>query len=159
MKFLFSTIIILWGIRDLLVVHVLANSRFLEEMYSFDRNPRVTYKYDRMGEVQKQCASMLSASYELRYEYSVTGMKGGFSFVNGDWRQDGDVDLDHRLKKSIPINGFMVIGIARDGNLWTMHLIEILGFVYGPAILSFQSPLKGFILNQGKLVGKGYYVC
>ncbi|BAT98545.1 hypothetical protein LR48_Vigan406s013500 [Vigna angularis] len=148
MKFLFSAIVILWCVCDLLVVHVLANSRFPEEMYSFDRNPQVTYKYDRMSEVQKQCASVLSASSELRYEYSVTGMKGEFSFVNGDWRQDGgkfpimpfdasispgtlsedrasmnlvsfwvsDVDLDHRLKKSIPINGFMVIGITRDGN-------------------------------------------
>ncbi|BAT81306.1 hypothetical protein VIGAN_03099300 [Vigna angularis var. angularis] len=69
-----------------LCVSILAKTPF-----GFDRNPRVTYKYDRMGEVQKQCASMLSASYELRYEYSVTGMKGGFSFVNGDWRQDGVV--------------------------------------------------------------------
>lgn len=138
MKFLFSAIVILWCVCDLLVIHVLANSRFPEEMYSFDRNPQVTYKYDRMSEVQKQCASVLSASSELRYEYSVTGMKREFSFVNGDWRQDGgkfpimpfdaskspgtlsedrasmnlvsfwvsDVDLDHRLKKSIPINKF-----------------------------------------------------
>ncbi|TKY64526.1 hypothetical protein E2542_SST14424 [Spatholobus suberectus] len=147
MKFPFSAVVALWFVCDLWVL-VLANSGFPEGMYSFDRNSHATYKYDRMGEVQKQCASVLSASSELRYEYSVTGMKGELSFVNGDWRQDGgkfpimpfdarkspgtlsddraplnlvsfwvlDVDHDHRLKKSIPINGFMVMGITRDGN-------------------------------------------
>ncbi|XP_027344771.1 uncharacterized protein LOC113857184 isoform X2 [Abrus precatorius] len=148
MKFQFSSIVALWLVFDLLVV-VFGNSHFPEEMYSFDRNSHVTYKYDRMGEVQKQCVSVLSASSELRYEYSgVTGMKGELSFVNGDWRQDGgkfpimpfdvsespgtlsrdraplnlvsfrviDVDHDSRLKKSVPINGFMVMGITRDGN-------------------------------------------
>ena len=84
MKFPFSAIVALWFVCDL----VLANSRYPEGMYSFDRSSHVTYKYDRMSEVQKQCASVLSASSELRYQYSVTGMKGELSFANGDWRQD-----------------------------------------------------------------------
>ncbi|KAJ1392154.1 hypothetical protein SESBI_36030 [Sesbania bispinosa] len=117
MKVQFSAIA-LWFVCDLLVV-VLANPHYPEGMYRFDRDSHVTYsyKYDRIGEVQKQCASVLSASSELRSEYSgITGMKGELSFVNGDWRQDGDVDHAHRMKKLVPVNGFMLMGITRDGN-------------------------------------------
>lgn len=150
----FSAVVALWFVCDLLVIIVLADSHFSEGMYRFERSSHVNYnyKYDRIGEVQKQCASVLSASSELRSEYSgVTGMKGELSFVNGDWNQDEgkfpimpfdagkspgtlseglssstplklasfwvtDVDHAHRLKKSVPVNGFMVMGITRDGN-------------------------------------------
>ncbi|XP_057454231.1 uncharacterized protein LOC130745843 [Lotus japonicus] len=148
MKFPFSAFA-LWFVCDLLMVIVVANSHFPEGMSQFDRNSHVTYSYDRIGEVQKQCASVLSASSELRSEYGgVTGMKGELSFVNGDWMQDEgkfpimpfdarkspafvsedhtplklasfwvtDVDHAHRLKKLVPVNGFMVVGITKDGN-------------------------------------------
>lgn len=148
MKFPFSLAISLWSVCGMLVIG-LANSYFPEGVvYPFEKNSHVTYKYDRIDEVQKQCASVLSASSELRSEYSgVTGMKGELSFVNGDWMQDGgkfpimpfdavktrgalsedhtplklasfwvtDVDHDRRLKKSVPVNAFMVIGITREG--------------------------------------------
>lgn len=163
MKFPFLVIVILCFVCEFLGT-VLAY--FPEEMNRFDRNSHEAYKYDRISEVQKQCASVLSASSELRSEYS--GMKGELSFVNGDWKQDEgkfpimpfdagkslgtlsenssnsnsnplklvsfwvtDVDHAHRLKKSVPINGFMLIEISNfvdkgyDGNidfqLWPGH--------------------------------------
>ena len=147
MGFPFSAIVALWCVCGMLFIG-LANSNFPDGAYDFERNSHVTYSYDRIGEVQKQCASVLSAASELRSDYSgVTGMKGELSFVNGDWMQDAgkfpimpfdagkspgplsedrsslnlvsfwvtDVDHAHRLKKSVPINGFMVMGITRDG--------------------------------------------
>ncbi|KAK7389533.1 hypothetical protein VNO78_24661 [Psophocarpus tetragonolobus] len=178
MKFPFSAIVALWFVFDL----VLANSRFPEGMYGFDRNSRVTFKYDRMGEVQKQCASELSASSELRYEYSVTGMKRELSFVNGDWRQDGgkfpimpfdankspgtlsedhtpmnlvsfwvsDVDHDHRLKKSIPINGFMVMGITRDGNFVDNAYDGNAEFQLWPSHSQLSIPFQGVYTESKK---------
>lgn len=182
MKFPFSAIVALWFVFDLLLVFVLGNSRFPEGMYSFDRDSHATYKYDRMSEVQKQCASVLSASSELRYEYSVTGMKGELSFVNGDWRQDGrkfpimpfdakkstatvseyrdplnlvsfwvsDVDHDHRLKKSIPINGFMVMGITRDGNFANLANDGNPEFVLWPSHSQLSIPFQGIYTESKK---------
>jgi hypothetical protein len=67
------------------LIIVVSNSQVAEEMYRFGRNSHVSYKYDRIDEVQKQCVSVLSASSELRFGYrDVIGMKGELSFVNGD---------------------------------------------------------------------------
>ncbi|KAK7294129.1 hypothetical protein RJT34_17012 [Clitoria ternatea] len=187
MKFLFLAIVALWVVCDMLVL-VLANPQFPEEMYSFDRNSHVTYKYDRMGEVQKQCVSVLSASSELRYEYSgVTGMKGELSFVNGDWMQDDggkfpimpfdpqkspgtlsenrtpmslvsfwvtDVDHDHRLKKSVPINGFMVMGITRDGNLVDNANVGNSGFQLWPSHSQLSILFQGVYTESKKNGGE-----
>lgn len=182
MKFPFSAIVALWFVCDL----VLANSRYPEGMYSFDRSSHVTYKYDRMSEVQKQCASVLSASSELRYQYSVTGMKGELSFANGDWRQDGgkfpimpfdankspgtlsedraplnlvsfwvsDVDHDHRLKKLIPINGFMVIGITRDGNFVDNAYDVNAEFQLWPSHSQLSIPFQGIYTESKKNGGE-----
>ncbi|OIW17126.1 hypothetical protein TanjilG_27280 [Lupinus angustifolius] len=161
MKFSFSAMIALWCVCGMLVIGV--SNSYNPMSNPFLRNSQVTYKYDRIGEVQKQCVSVLSASSELRSEYS--GMKGELSFVNGDWMQDGgkfpimpfddagktfggfsedhtplklvsfrvtDVDHAHRSKKSVPVNGVMVIDITkyggfvdsgRDGNfqIWPGH--------------------------------------
>lgn len=149
-----------------LLVIVVADSQLPEEMYRFDNDKRshVSYKYDRIDEVQKQCVSVLASASELRLGYSgVVGMKREFSFVNGDWvQEDGkfpimpfddgdspgmlsgdrsspmklasfrvtDVDHAHRLKKSIPINGFMAMGITRDGSFMEN--------VYGDGNLDFR---------------------
>ncbi|KAL3005184.1 hypothetical protein AAZX31_08G205900 [Glycine max] len=184
MKFPFSAIVALWFVCDL----VLANSRYPGGMYSFDRNTHVTYKYDRMSEVQKQCASVLSASSELRYQYSVTGMKGELSFVNGDWKQDGgkfpimpfdankspgpgtlsedraplnlvsfwvsDVDHDHRLKKLIPINGFMVMGITRDGNFVDSSYDGNAEFQLWPSHSQLSIPFQGIYTESKKNGGE-----
>ncbi|XP_057734982.1 uncharacterized protein LOC130950487 [Arachis stenosperma] len=150
MGFPFSAIVVaFWCVCCHLFFIGVANSYFPEDAYNFERNSHPTYSYDRISEVQKQCASVLSASSELRSDYSaVTGMKGELSFVNGDWMQNEgkfpimpfdagkspgslagdrsplklvsfwvtDVDHAHRLKKSVPINGFMMMGITRDGS-------------------------------------------
>ncbi|KAK7255298.1 hypothetical protein RIF29_28705 [Crotalaria pallida] len=145
MKFLFSAIVALCYVCGMLVIGV-ANSYFPERAIPLERSSQVTIKYDRISEVQKQCVSVLSASSELRSEFS--GFKGELSFVNGDWSQDGskfplmpfneekihgnfsedhtplklvsfwvtDVDHAHRSKKSIPVNGVMAIGITKDGS-------------------------------------------
>ncbi|XP_020227447.1 uncharacterized protein LOC109808741 [Cajanus cajan] len=186
MKFPFSAIISFWVVCDMLIL-VLANSRFPEGMYSFDRNSHATYKYDRMSEVRKQCASVLSASSELRYEYSgVIGMKEELSFVNGDWRQNGgkfpimpfdaakspgtlsedhsplnlvsfwvsDVDYDHRLKKSIPINGFMVMGITRDGNFVDKTFDGNPEFQLWPSHSQLSIPFQGVYTESKKNGGE-----
>ncbi|RDX97686.1 hypothetical protein CR513_19517, partial [Mucuna pruriens] len=187
MKFPFSAIVVLCFVCNLLVL-VLANSRFPEGMYSLDRNSHMTYKYDRIGEVQKQCASVLSASSELRYEYSVTSMKGELSFVNGDWRQDGvkvkfpimpfdvrkspgtlsedrapmnlvsfwvsDVDHDHRLKRSIPINGFMVMGITRDGSFANIAYDGNPEFRLWPSHSQLSIPFQGVYTESKKNGGE-----
>ncbi|KAK7349156.1 hypothetical protein VNO77_06300 [Canavalia gladiata] len=186
MNFPFSASVAFWFVFDVLVV-VLSSSHFPEEMYSFDRNSRVTYKYDRMGEVQKQCVSVLSASSELKYEYSgVTGMKGELSFVNGDWRQDAgkfpimpfdpskspgtvaedrsslnlvsfwvtDVDHDRRLKKSIPINGFMVMGITRDGNFVDNAFDGNTEFQLWPSHSQLSIPFQGVYTETKKNGGQ-----
>jgi hypothetical protein len=68
-----------------------------------------------------------------------------------------DVDHAHRLKKSIPINGFMVMGITRDGNF--------VDSVYGDKNLDFRlwpahsQILIPFTPNRRKVVVKGCCVC
>ncbi|GAU13807.1 hypothetical protein TSUD_261340 [Trifolium subterraneum] len=161
-------------------------------MYRFGRNSHVSYKYDRIDEVQKQCVSVLSASSELRFGYSdVIGMKGELSFVNGDWiQEDGkfpimpfddrngsfsgilsgdrrsspmklvsfgvtDVDHTHRLKKSIPINGFMVMGITRDGSFMdSVYGDENLDFRLWPGHSQISIPFQGIYTESKKNGGE-----
>ncbi|KAL7140016.1 hypothetical protein ABFS83_09G092400 [Erythranthe nasuta] len=48
----------------------------------------VTYKYDRMGEVNKECASLLQSAEELKPDDSrLYTIKEELSFSNGDWWQ------------------------------------------------------------------------
>ncbi|XP_002517549.3 uncharacterized protein LOC8271362 [Ricinus communis] len=101
-----------------------------------------THSYDRIDEVKKHCAFVLSSATELKPEDTrVYGIKEDLNFINGDWRQDvgeapivpyvdkeyrnsnlsdvpmnlvsfwvTDVDHGHRSKKSISVNGFLVMG-------------------------------------------------
>ncbi|XP_061365074.1 uncharacterized protein LOC133308464 [Gastrolobium bilobum] len=186
MKFPFSAIA-LWFVFGLLVIQCLGSSHFPEGMYRFERNSHVTYKYDRIGEVQKQCASVLSASSELRSEYSgLTGMKGELSFVNGDWKQDEgkfplmpfdagkspgtlsedhtplklvsfwvtDVDHVHRLKKSVPVNGLMVIGITRDGTFVENAYDGNPEFLLWPSHSQLSIPFQGVYTESKKNGGE-----
>ncbi|EYU21588.1 hypothetical protein MIMGU_mgv1a024750mg, partial [Erythranthe guttata] len=50
----------------------------------------VTYNYDRMGEVNKECASLLQSAEELKPDDSrLYTIKEELSFSNGDWWQPG----------------------------------------------------------------------
>ncbi|WCJ38164.1 hypothetical protein M5689_019238 [Euphorbia peplus] len=108
----------------------------------------VTPKYDRIDEVKRQCASVLSSASDLKpNDNRVYSIKEDIFFVNGDWREDSgkspimpyldseiqsynnslsdtrtpsnlvsfwvtDVDLSHRSKRSISVNGFLVMGVT-----------------------------------------------
>jgi hypothetical protein len=73
--------IIVWTLYGLLVLGS-ANTYFSEE------DP-VTYKYDRIDEVKKECASVLSSASDLRPENNrVFSIKEELFFVAGDWRQE-----------------------------------------------------------------------
>ncbi|KAJ9190096.1 hypothetical protein P3X46_001328 [Hevea brasiliensis] len=107
-----------------------------------------TPSYDRIDEVKKHCAFVLSSATALKPEDNrVYTIKEDIFFVNGDWRQDAgkapiipyvdresyrsnssdvqkplnlvsfwvtDVDHASRSKKSISVNGFLVMGITLD---------------------------------------------
>ena len=140
MKF-WSWAIVLWYVCGLLVIGF-TNSYLPEAEFHVERETQVTYKYDRMDDVQRRCSSVLSAASDLKADYSeISRMKEELSFINGDWRQDlgifpkmpfdagkgnlsidrpvnlvsfwlSDVDHAHRLIKAIGINGFLVMGIT-----------------------------------------------
>lgn len=76
-----SLAIFVWCVYGLLVLGS-AKSYFSEE------DPEI-YKYDRMDEVKKECASVLSSASELRAEDNrVFSIKEELFFVHGDWRQE-----------------------------------------------------------------------
>ncbi|BAT96574.1 hypothetical protein LR48_Vigan345s000700 [Vigna angularis] len=58
-----------------------------------------------------------------------------------------DVDLDHRLKKSIPINGFIVIGITRDDNFFVESIRR------RKAIREGMSSIAASLFSLGSVVG------
>ncbi|KAB1218626.1 hypothetical protein CJ030_MR3G026506 [Morella rubra] len=49
----------------------------------------ITYDYERIDEVKKECASVLSSASALRPEFDIVySLKEELSFVDGDWRQE-----------------------------------------------------------------------
>ncbi|KAG2397275.1 Protein NRT1/ PTR FAMILY 1.2 [Vigna angularis] len=58
-----------------------------------------------------------------------------------------DVDLDHRLKKSIPISGFIVIGITRDDNFFVESIRR------RKAIREGMSSIAASLFSLGSVVG------
>ena len=76
-----SLAIFVWCVYGLLVLGS-AKSYFSEE------DPEI-YKYDRIDEVKKECASVLSSASELRAENNrVFSIKEELFFIHGDWRQE-----------------------------------------------------------------------
>lgn len=54
-----------------------------------NQHTTVTYTYDRIDEVKKQCASVLNSASELKPDDNrMYGIKEELSFMNGDWWQD-----------------------------------------------------------------------
>lgn len=52
-------------------------------------DPSITYTYDRIDEIKRECKSALSVASELKPEENlVYRIKNELSFVNGDWEQD-----------------------------------------------------------------------
>ncbi|XP_071742538.1 uncharacterized protein [Rutidosis leptorrhynchoides] len=71
--------------------------------------PKMTFKYDRINEVKKQCSSILPLdSNQKTYGKRLYKIKEKMSFVNGDWWQDLDkaplMPFDHKPNRS-NING------------------------------------------------------
>lgn len=81
-----------WSVFGLLVLSSCSftgSSYFIDaDLESQNENSR-TYRYDRMDEVKKECASVLSSAHELKPDdnrfYSI---KNELSFMLGDWEQD-----------------------------------------------------------------------
>ncbi|KAF7814328.1 DUF2921 family protein [Senna tora] len=186
MKFLFSAIA-LWSVCGLLVIGI-ANSYLPEPEFRFGGDSHVTYNYDRIDEVRRQCASVLSTTSELRSDYGdVHGMKRELSFVNGDWTQDGgkfpimpfddrkssgnlpsedqiplklvslwvtDIDHAHRLKKSVPVNGFLIMGITRDGTFANNAYGGNADFQLWPSHSQLSIPFQGIYTESKKNGGE-----
>lgn len=73
---------IVWSVCGLFFGFGYANPELLEA------DP-INYNYDRIDEVKKECASVLSSASELRPEESrVYSVKKELFFINGDWRQE-----------------------------------------------------------------------
>ncbi|PQQ21266.1 uncharacterized protein Pyn_31437 [Prunus yedoensis var. nudiflora] len=145
-----SLVVVVWSVYGLLSLgftypyHVEPEFDF---MNGRSETP-VTYNYDRIDEVKKQCGFVLSSASELKAENNkVYSIKEELLFVNGDWRQEvgnapiipfddrevpteswgnhttsnlvsfwvTDVDRAHRIKKSVSVSGFMILGITKDG--------------------------------------------
>ncbi|KAF9617014.1 hypothetical protein IFM89_033084 [Coptis chinensis] len=52
----------------------------------------ITFSYDRIEEVKKECGSVLSSATELKHDVNLAyRIKNELSFVNGDWLQDDGV--------------------------------------------------------------------
>ena len=98
-----SLAVILWTVYGLLVFGY-ANL-YVQEADT------VTYKYDRIDEVKKECASVLSSASEWRPDDKrVYSIKDDLSFVNGDWRQEADkaplMPFDDRELRKNPSDGW-----------------------------------------------------
>ncbi|XP_010249931.1 PREDICTED: uncharacterized protein LOC104592322 [Nelumbo nucifera] len=53
--------------------------------------PSVTYKYDRLDEVKRECKSIISSASELKPDDNrVYTIRNELSFLNGDWAQQED---------------------------------------------------------------------
>jgi hypothetical protein len=111
-----SLAVILWTVYGLLVFGY-ANL-YVQEADT------VTYKYDRIDEVKKECASVLSSASEWRPDDKrVYSIKDDLSFVNGDWRQEAGkaplMPFDDRELRKNPSDGWKdplkLVSLLGDG--------------------------------------------
>ncbi|KAF9680670.1 hypothetical protein SADUNF_Sadunf06G0145800 [Salix dunnii] len=75
-----------------------------EDVYSTLSDPSVTFTYNRLSEVEKQCRSLLSSASELKTDEDTKfRLMGELSFRNGDWGQKtGGVPLMPFLDSGFP---------------------------------------------------------
>lgn len=63
----------------------------IESLPDSRSSPPVTYNYDRIDEVKKQCSSILDSTPELKSDDNrIYNIKKDLSFLNGDWWQGGN---------------------------------------------------------------------
>ncbi|OWM82300.1 uncharacterized protein LOC116207752 [Punica granatum] len=69
----------------------------------------VTYKYDRIGEVKRQCGFVLKSASQLKPDDSrIFSIKEELYFLNGDWEQDGgDAPILPFDDREAPKDGFV----------------------------------------------------
>ncbi|KAM7254263.1 hypothetical protein ACFE04_031945 [Oxalis oulophora] len=121
-------------------------SEIFPDFGGISKESKVKYEYDRIGEVNKHCAFLLSSASELKP--GGIRIRREMGFIDGDWRQDSgdspmlpfdegdtrkhtsarltplklasfgvlDVDRAHRTKKSVSVSGFLSMGITLDGS-------------------------------------------
>lgn len=111
MKVIFMRILIwIWilGVLDLLSLR-----GYVTEAQEFGfrdtREASVTYKYDRIGEVKKQCGFVLKSASTLKPDDSrIYSIKEELSFVNGNWEQEsGDAPILPFDDREAPKDGFL----------------------------------------------------
>ncbi|PSS17891.1 Nucleolar protein, partial [Actinidia chinensis var. chinensis] len=69
------------------------NSYFMDRDLQPINENTVTYKYDRIDEVKRECAFVLDSALELKPGYNRMngiGIKKELSFINGDWWQEAN---------------------------------------------------------------------
>ncbi|XP_059640133.1 uncharacterized protein LOC132282458 [Cornus florida] len=65
------------------------NSEYIDGEFESRNGHSVTYKYDRIDEVKKECASILRSASELKPDDNrVYSIKEELTFTNGDWWQE-----------------------------------------------------------------------
>ncbi|KAJ7962915.1 DUF2921 family protein [Quillaja saponaria] len=149
--------VVLWVVSVLLVIG-LTSSYLPEAAFEFKSETSAvsyTYEYDRINEVKKECASVLSSASEFKLENSkVYSVKEELSFANGDWRQDGA----HRSKKSVSINGFLVMGTTWDGSFTDVSFDGNPQFQIFPSHSQLSMAFQG-IYTESKKNGGERVVC
>ncbi|KAF5179522.1 Duf2921 family protein [Thalictrum thalictroides] len=59
------------------------------DVLPIDDDPSITYSYDRIDEVKKECGSVLSSASELKSGDNLAyRIKNELAFLNGDWEQE-----------------------------------------------------------------------
>ncbi|GAV69183.1 DUF2921 domain-containing protein [Cephalotus follicularis] len=80
--------VLVWIVCGSLLISV-TGSLFLDVDSGPTSESTVKYSYDRIDEVKKQCAVVLSSATELKPDDNrLYSIKEKLSFVDGDWRQD-----------------------------------------------------------------------
>ncbi|KAM2654304.1 hypothetical protein EV2_025824 [Malus domestica] len=91
-------VVVVWSVYGLLFSLGLTYSEQSEPGFEFTNGRSgspVTYSYDRIDEVKKECRFVLSSASELKAEDNrIYSIKTELLFVNGDWRQEvGDAPI------------------------------------------------------------------
>ncbi|KAG8379881.1 hypothetical protein BUALT_Bualt07G0135400 [Buddleja alternifolia] len=81
----------IFGVFMILLCICIANSYFIDkgDFEGRENKNTVSYKYDRINEVNKQCKFVLDSATELKPDDNrLYTIKEELSFINGDWWQD-----------------------------------------------------------------------
>ncbi|KAA8541859.1 hypothetical protein F0562_023011 [Nyssa sinensis] len=122
-----------WIIIELLIFFCItfANSYYIDGEFEPRSGPSVTYKYDRIDEVKKECGFVLGSASVLKPDDNrMYSIKEGLSFMNGDWWQELDgaqlMPFDDRdvsksssnLQSPLKLVSFWVTDVDRAHQSW-----------------------------------------